>query len=304
MNRRDFAKGFAALPLLGAAKSFGSICGSAKCPDGKNVLQVIFRGPFAVVMNSANPWGITAFTPKHDGAHMFSFNGVPYGKDSKFKFELPTDNLVTATKMPCVDNPFPPFCADNVKNYDTSTEKHFITVSLPCPQRIYVHASFPPLIATMNDSKQTQITMPGDRILEYEILDTTIKIEMSGQQDNMGAVSLPPEGTPPAFTFEVGLPTLLGGNSSDPNGSKGVEFYNRALLPYFSDLAATPSRNLLRIDDLVESDQRISALRGQQKREQIKQKESKHKHKVPGNEYIDTVGTYECKSGGLTVTSP
>ena len=233
MNRRDFAKGLAALPLIGAVKSFGSACGSMTCPDPPNVLQVILRGPFAVVVNSASPWDITVFTPKYDGAHMFSFNGQPYGKDSKFKFELPPSNLAKAKKMPCIDNPFPSFCADNVTNYNTSTDKHFITIHLPCPQNIYVIASL--FTATLNDSKGTVVNMPGDHVLEYQIIDPSIKIQISGKQDNMGAVSLPPEGTPPAFTFEVGLPTLLGGVSADADGSKGVEFYNRALLPYFSD---------------------------------------------------------------------
>jgi hypothetical protein len=300
MNRRDFAKGLAALPLLGAVKSFGSICGSATCPDGRNVLQVILRGPFAIVMNSASPWNITAFTPKYDGAHLFSFNGQPYSKDSKYKFELAQSNLVKATKMPCVDNPFSSFCGENVTNYDTSTNKHFITIQLPCPQRIYVIASL--FTATLNDAQQTAVPMPGDHILEYEIVTPSIKIQMSGKQDNMGAVSLPPDGTPPAFTFEVGLPTLLGGNSSDPDGSKGVEFYNKALLPYFPDLASVPGRNLLHIDDLF-LDQKVKNLQSQ-KSKKTKQKESKHKHKKPGKGYIFVVGTYECKSGGLTVTSP
>ncbi len=265
MNRRDFAKGLAALPLL-KATSFAQICNSGPCQTNPNALVILLQGPFAVVINSGSPWNITAFTPKHNGEHLFAFNGSVCGNDAKYAFLLENDGLMTATAAPCVDSPIPRFCAEN-KLVDHSTNDHFVTIHLPAPQRIFIRSSNT-LKAVMEDNGPSAV--PGDRILEYDNPDMT-KIQMLGSGDG-DLTKLDPVKGQRLFTFEVGLPNLLGGGDSDPDASHAIDFYNNSLLAHFPELAHDQTR---RIKDITP-----------------------HATHVPG------VSTFECKIGGNTVTSP
>ena len=267
MNRRDFAKGLAALPLLKAV-GFAQICTSGPCQTNPNALMIVLQGPFALVINSASPWNITAFTPKHNGEHLFAFNGSVCDNDAKYAFLLENDGLMPATAAPCVDSPLPRFCAENTP-VDRSPKDHFVSIHLPAPQRIFIKQSGN-LMATMEDpGPGTKFALPGDRILEYDNPDMT-KVRMLGSGDG-DLTQLPPVTGKRLFTFEVGLPNLLGGGDSDPDGSHAIDFYNNSLLPHFSALAHDTKR---RIQDITPH----AVRRG--------------------------VSTFECKIGGPTVTSP
>jgi hypothetical protein len=293
MNRRDFAKGLAALPLL-KATSFAQICASGSCTPNPNALRILIQGPFALVMNSSSPWNITAFTPKHNGEHMFAFNGSVCDKDAKYAFQLQQDGLMPADPMhpPCVDNSFPTFCVEKTP-FDRSVKDHFITIDLPAPQRIFVRPTSGNLMAITEDSAMKPIPVPvpvpGDRVLEYDNPDLS-KIRMLGSGDG-DLVQLPfipassgPQPTPPLFIFEVGLPNLLGGRESDPDASHAIDFYNNSLLPHFSALAHDTKR---RIQDITPHAPNV--------------------HQAPQHPHGPlelSVTTFECKIGGLTVTSP
>lgn len=234
MNRRDFAKGLAALPLVGDVKSFASICGSTPCPSKAGSLRVILEGAFALLINRSSPWGIRVFTPKHHGEHAFVFNTLPCDKDSKYKFELSPLGLKPASSAPCIDSTFQYFCAEQTP-CNPSTKHHFITIDLPGPERI-LSLSSSGVTATMEDGNE--YPLPGDHILEYEITNSSL-IQMSGwYNDKLVTPPLRPYTADgyTVFKFEVGLPRLLGGGDSDLKGEHAVEFYNRGVLPYFSKL--------------------------------------------------------------------
>jgi len=96
------------------------------------------------------------------------------------------------------------------------------------------------------------------------------------------STGLPP--TPPLFIFEVGLPNLLGGRESDPDASHAIDFYNNSLLPHFSALAHDAKR---RIQDITPHAPKVP-------------QSPQHPH----GPLEMSVTTFECKMGGLTVTSP
>jgi hypothetical protein len=88
----------------------------------------------------------------------------------------------------------------------------------------------------MEDNQQ--YSLPGDHVLEYDIKDPA-KIKMSGWY-NGHPLAKPlkyyEEGGYKNFGFQIGLPLLAGGDDSDPHGTHAVDFYNQALLPYFTNL--------------------------------------------------------------------
>lgn len=295
MNRRDFTKGLAALPLAGAVKSYGSICSSTDCKlnEASSYLLVILEGAFAVVVNTASPWHVQAFTPKHNGEHFFAFNRRICEIDTQYGFLLQQDGLTQASQLPCIHNSSANFCAENTPS-DLSMEDHFILLDLPAPQAIVVWPSrFEAVMESDESENPNYVPIPGTQILVYEIKDGNA-IQMYGSEYGE-VVPLPTlKGKKvSAFIFEIGLPNLLGGRDSDPNGSHAIEFYNQSVLPHFSELAGDKNRRIKKIRPRKASANYVI------------------KHSLPGgfqgleqalDEYMLTT-TFECKIGGLTVTS-
>lgn len=308
MNRRDFAKGFAALPFIGSVKGFASICNSS-CPSRPHSLWVALEGPFAVVVDSAT-YAVTAFTPRGHGDHFFALNGAVYDQSKTYDFTM----AITPWNWPpsplpplCVKNDAPPFCAENTQFNPPNND--FISIKLPAPQRIIVHDS-PFFKADMQDNTTKDVPLPLSHVLEYD-LSAGNQLKMTVVYDNITADLQPisPAGGPDQlFRFEVGLPRLFGGGP-DPNGSLATEFHNKFLLPNFPKLAMQSGNNIGQVHTLVDMTTKSHVTAGhQQKATKAKKGNAPSKKATKPNhseqEHFFTTTTFECKSGGLLVTSP
>ena len=287
MKRRDFAKGLAALPFIGAAVSYASICGENSCSVQGPYLLVVLEGQFAVVVQNSKPWNVTAFTPRHDGKHLFAFNRKVCSTDLKYDFRLLQDGLVPATEIPCIYNPYERFCAENTPCLQDRKD-HFVSIDLPAPKAIFVFPSFAMAKMEYNDD---DVPVPGLHLLVYTVKNEQ-SIKMFGS-DEEELVELPTTKIFdfPVFRFEVGLPNLLGGADSDPDAVHTIDFYNRGLLPHFSEMAADKKKRIRKITAQGHYPAGI----------------------MPRLQGIDfdkffpilmATTTFECKIGGNTVTSP
>jgi hypothetical protein len=280
MNRRDFAKGLAALPFIGSVKSFASICNSS-CLSQPHSLWVALEGPFAVVMDSSTH-AITAFTPRDNGEHLFAFNGAGYDNKPAYNFTMTIENWPVPPMPPpslCVQNDSSPFCAENTEWKDT--KDYFITINLPAPNRIIVYDSV--YGADMQDNTTTA-PLPYAHVLEYDLNGNTPMMIGSikpGTNVLLSPVTRSGNSMDLLFRFEIGLINTLGGDS-DPNGNNAKSFYNTLLLPHFPKLASQGIRNIGQVH-------KFQAERG------IKPKSNMRRPPF-------TTTTFECKSGGLLVT--
>jgi hypothetical protein len=288
MNRRDFAKGLAALPFAGAIKSFASSDTKKHCPLTKPFLLVVLEGPFALAVGGNSSYTVTAFTPRHDSRHLLAVNGKLFGADAKYEFRLFPDGLTNPAGTPCIEDQYTHFYSKNTP-CQQNRQDHFVSIDLPAPEGIIVGSSS--LIAKMEDS-DNDVDMPGPQVLVYTCPDKT-SIRMYGS-DGTDVVKM--ETTDivgiPAFRFEVGLPNHLGGTGSDPNGSHAIDFYNNGLLRHFPALASEKEWRIREITKRTASRKTGSSL---------------DKYAPLDNflEEIETTTTFECKiAGGLTATLP
>lgn len=276
MNRRDFAKALAAMPFVGAVPSFASICNST-CPSKPHSLWVVLEGPFAVVVDSSTQ-AITAFTPRDNGEHLFAFNGAVYDNTPAYTFEMKIANWPRPTL--CVQNDSSPFCAENTKWDDT--KDYFITINLPAPNRIIVYDSR--FNAYMQDNPATTAPLPYSHVMEYDLNGKNLTMTGSRSNSPNKFPLTPLNGSAPdqLFRFEVGLINTLG-EDSDPDGSKAAGFYNKFLLPRFPKLTTQAARKIGQVHKFHPS-------------------KAAKSHRHPWHPFTTT--TFECKSGGLLVTSP
>ncbi len=309
MNRRDFAKGLAALPFIGSVKSFASICNSS-CPSQPHSLRISLEGPFAVVVDSTTH-AVTAFTPKGKGDHLFAFNGAVCDPRTIYDFVMTITPWPPSPLPPlCVQNDAPPFCAENTQFNPPNND--FISLQLPAPQRIIVHDS-PFFKADMQDNTTNDVPLPFAHVLEYDLsaantLDINVKYDGKTVllQHSVGPVDQ-------LIRFEVGLAKLLGqtpkDQDPDPNGSLATEFHNKFLLPNFPKLAMQSGNNIGQVHTLVDMTSKSHVTAGhQQKATKAKKGNATSKKATKPNhseqEHFFTTTTFECKSGGLLVTSP
>ena len=202
MNRRDFAKGLAALPFAAATESFASICGANSCPVQGPYLLVVLEGQFGVIVNNYKPWKVTAFTPRHDGKHLLAFNGQVCSSDAKYNFQLLQDGLQLATDPPCIDNPFERFCAENTPCLQ-SRKDHFVSVDLPAPKAIFVASSGATAKMEYNDD---DVPVPGLHLLVYTVKDQQLIRMFGSDEEEVVQLSMKKIWNFPAFRFEVGHP--------------------------------------------------------------------------------------------------
>jgi hypothetical protein len=241
MNRRDVIKAMAALPIASASQGLASICGTSPCTSQPGSLKIILEGPFAVVLDTANAYHVTAFTPRHNSEHCFLFNGAYQDLQYKYRFQLLPSGLKSMSgKSPCIDQNLSHLCAEH-SHFNSSAKHHLMTLDLPCPQRIFASSLSRSVTLTFADA--TTMQMPMDYVLEYDI-DNQNLIKMLGWQgDDQSTL----QDNNLTFKFEVGLPKLLGGGDPDLDGSHACDFHNHSLLPYFSDLQNDQAKILTQV---------------------------------------------------------
>jgi hypothetical protein len=302
MNRRDFAKGLAALPFIGGISSFASICNST-CSTNSHSLRIALEGPFAVVVDGTTH-AVTAFSPRGDDDHLFALDGKVYDQRKTYDFTM----TITPWPLPslCVQNDTAPFCAEGTQFNPPKND--FISLQLPAPQRIIVYDN-PDFKADMQDNTTTNVPLPFAHVLEYDLSQQNT-LDMSVTYDGKTIVLQHSVGpTNKIFRFEVGLAQLPGqrpqDQDPDPDGSRATRFHNKFILPNFPKLAGQTINNIGQVHSLAARSQAGAAHQHgatKTKKEDSKSKKST-KQKHPERTFPFTTTTFECKSGGLLVTS-
>lgn len=237
MNRRNILKGMVTLPFIAKTAAYAKLCDGGKCPStGNPSLQVIFDGPFSLVLhtvsNSADdviPNGVMAFTPVEPmGKHLLNLNGVPLDEKKDHHFTLNIGGY-TAPKQPCISSDFNDFCNDHTRfnpiPQNTARGEIFVTVILPCPNRIITATGSQPIPVKVGTSSKN---MPQNHILEYDVADLS-KVTMTYRESGRTAA---PFGN--LILFEVGMDPI---KNPDTDCSHLKAFYNQEILPFLPDLA-------------------------------------------------------------------
>ncbi len=281
MNRRDLMKGLAALPIATGTAAHAGLCGgTVACQPANKPLQVIFDGPFSVVLQTASPTsdditGVMVFSPiEPQGQHLIKLNGVPLDEKKLHHFSLNITGF-TPPHQPCVSHDFSDFCKDHTR-FDASAADRFVTVTLPCPKNIITDTQHvPPLPVTVGGQPRS---MPQSHVLEYDLPNNS-KITMDYRESGHPASPL---GN--AFIFEVGM------DHPDSDCSHARDFYNKSMLPFFPDLNNDLQHNAIAFPTCPTVAPHLYFL------------QFKSRGEVEPIHIFTT--TLECKSGGLIVTNP
>jgi hypothetical protein len=224
-----------ALPFIAKTAAYAKLCDGGTCSPANKPLQIIFDGPFSLVIHTVSstsddviPNGVMAFTPvEPHGKHLLNLNGVPLDEKKDHHFSLNIGGF-TPPNQPCISSDFNDFCTDHTRFNPTpqnsSAGEVFVTVTLPCPNRITT-AGVQPIPVTVGGKTKK---MPQNHILEYDVADLST-VTMTYRESGRAAS---PFGN--LFVFEVGLDPA---QNQDSDCSHLKEFYNNEILPFFTDLA-------------------------------------------------------------------
>lgn len=251
---------------------------------------------------------VTAFSPKGDGDHLFAFNGNICDQRKIYQFTM----TINPWPLPslCVQNDAAPFCAEGTQFNPPNND--FVSLQLPAPQRIIVYDN-PDFKADMQDNTPN-VPLPFAHVLEYDLsLQNTL--DMSVTYDGKTIVLQHSAGpTNKIFRFEVGLAQLPGqtpqDQDPDTDGSLASKFHNKFLLPNFPKLAGQSGNNIGQVHSLTARSQVGAARQHAATKSNKGNHKSKNaiKPKHPERTFpfttTTTTTTFECKSGGLLVTSP
>lgn len=277
MNRRNLIKGLVALPVATAVGAQAKLCGgTTHCPTASNPLTLTFDGPFSLVLQTASGTsdditGVIAFTPvEPNGMHLFKLNGVPYDETEHYDFTLNIPGFNPPSR-PCITKSLSSFCTDHT-TFNATAGLVFISVKLPCPNTITNLANLKPISATVGGGK---VNMPRGHMLVYDIPATS-----KATLDQKGATQ-PVSPIANNLLFAVGMDPAA---HPDADCSHAASFYNKSMLPFFPDLA----NNTI----TIAPGDCPAAITPATKASQ-------------GHGPFQLLGsTFECKGGGLIVTSP
>ncbi|MFL6313290.1 MAG: hypothetical protein ACJ71W_14410 [Terriglobales bacterium] len=153
-----------------------------------------------------------------DRKHEFHFKGEQ-DKKKNHAVTLAKDGLLPASSIGSVNAQFNPFTGKAVADPKIDS---FITVKLPpAPDQITFFSS----VSAVMKGTAGEVKMPLDHVLVYKVADIS-KVKMT-----YNGVDLKPDKTGAnsgQFHLQVGLP-----KGDDPNGDKGVKFFNERLLAAF-----------------------------------------------------------------------
>jgi hypothetical protein len=291
MQRRDLLKSLAMLPFVGMATSQLRFLAQSKVPSApkrppqapaSGKLQILLEGPFALVMKKSQEPTITVISPMDSSkSHHFHLNCTEQQcKGQKHKNRHSIDFLAAAGVLK-YNNNFPritdalltPFTW-NSNDWDQTNTGNLIDMDLPSPDTIqaYVDPKLETDVAFLLDPTKS-IQMPAGLLLEYTVNDLQKHIEMTDTM--IGHV--PPvqdPNTPGVLTFDldVGLPFKLLGQDPDPNGTHAVGFHNSSLLPRFPSIQTDKDKLFASVTQ----------------------------HSTTNL----LTATFECKLGGIIVTTP
>ena len=185
-------------------------------------LHIRLEGPFSVVIQKNDTYRVRACTIA-DPDHQFVINGqqIPYKSGDSFHFELLPDGLETYNSWPDID---PAFDWSNkaTSNWDNDESYYFITMDLPCPQRIMQDET-----ARVIFDDYTSGLIPLNHVLVYAIEDFD-KVKITSQE--LGAQDTDDNGI---FRLELGLPPNTPVSTIHDHS---LMCYNSMLQQFFPDL--------------------------------------------------------------------
>jgi hypothetical protein len=287
-------------------------------PPTAATLDVIFNGPFVIVLQNSEPSKVIVFTPRDkEGFHGFYVNDLEQSQDKQknYHFKLSPDGLKAAAS-PSIDTGLADF------NFQTDSWKrekdYFVTIELPVPDKI---TFAPPQhqvtfengatgFMSTNFIFQYLITEPGKIQAVSDELGSKRPLASAALQDKylalcgvigqsqkfhnscieMRNLLAQSAGAPiSVFLFGVGrLPTDQNKLSEDVEGLHAVQFFNEALLRSFPGLSgkrlALPA----------------SADNGGSKGMLV---QASFKLPVSGMRALPVSAVIDCKAGGFIVTT-
>jgi hypothetical protein len=280
MYRRGVLKSLLAVPVFG---TLGRLWADGASPTGDatiNKLEIVFDGPFALLLQQNQPAKVTVFTPieGHD-LHGFYANGVSRQETKKrHVLSLVADpgalqpNMTPPKLDPCLGD-----FNWHTDSFSSSTN-NLAESDLPSPDRIVCDDDS---ITPVKFEDGHLVNTPQGHVLEYTILDSSKSIKMT---DSLGTDILPqPSPNPGALriTLQIGM-IVFRKNDPDPRGSHAKSFHNVDLLGRFPKLQTDKSKRLDSVGEFFF----IRRLRNRT----LKKK------------FFST--TLECKTGGFLVNVP
>jgi hypothetical protein len=236
MNRREILKALATVPLVNALASCREDREATQSPPPKSkthTLQILFEGPFALVLHKNNPNRLVAFVPRpdqqqRDFAHDFFFNEPyapkpPMEKDpAGYHFQLSNEGLRTYAET---------YINPGFADFNAQTEKwrlsdRIVTVELPFPNSI--NFSGRPLHVKFVSGRTG--LMPTNHILEY-YLDSAERVKLICSQLE-GKCPASPNCPPGVLRFFFGVAPRYKQDAQ----KHAVEFFNFMLHKCFPDL--------------------------------------------------------------------
>ena len=235
MNRRKVLKALAAMPFASVLASCSEEHSSPAPEKGKRIhtLQVLFEGPFALVLQKNKPNRLIAFVPRveqerYDLAHDFYFNDPtnakpPVEKDPVgYHFQL-SENGLRSYAETYVNPGFADFTAQTEK---WRLLNRIVTVELPFPNSI--NFSGRPLQVKFASGRSG--LMPTNHILEYYVNDAE-KVSLTCSQLE-GKCPSSPNCPPGVVRFFFGVSP----RKKDDEQKHAVEFFNLMLHRNFPEL--------------------------------------------------------------------
>lgn len=221
MNRRDFAKGLAALPFARLSYAIGPGCtNTTLCNPIAGSFLVWLEGPFAITIKQDGS-GIKVFSPI-DADHLILFNGLgqPGSFPQQYHFNL---KGVVNSESICISPDLNDLCVDHLGKALGNLDNAFVRIDLPRPANVYTSKRLQGTLGV--GANRRLVCAPQDHILEYK---KNTSMPQVTYEDTSTTVNTSAD----VFHIEIG-PT----RGSDPAGDHAKHFHNRSILPYFPSLS-------------------------------------------------------------------